>query len=177
MSVGHVDEIMLVVFESDSCSFLELLWVIDIDKIVVLHLLMTLVPWTVLGLRLVVEWIGRTFSFDAGHSQMTGFCSRSLQLFALATLLNVCPRYLPLCSAACSHLWCQSWFIFWTNFIKFIRSLPSFPRSLTSRACACFPWERRVPSLRSFYKHGFWEQIILWLISVFLFLLFLFCLC
>ena len=40
MSVGHVDEIMLVVFESDGCSFLELLGVIDINKIVVLHLLM-----------------------------------------------------------------------------------------------------------------------------------------
>ena len=44
MSVGHVDEIMLVVFESNGCSFLELLGVIDINKIVVLHLLMARVP-------------------------------------------------------------------------------------------------------------------------------------
>lgn len=49
MPLGHVDEIMLVVFESDSCSFFELLRVIDINEIVVLHLLMA---WMARVLRL-----------------------------------------------------------------------------------------------------------------------------
>ena len=43
MPISHVDEIVLIVFKSNSGSFLELLWVIDINKVVVLHLLMTLV--------------------------------------------------------------------------------------------------------------------------------------
>jgi len=41
MPISHVDEIVLIVFESNSGSFLELLWVIDINEVVVLHLLMT----------------------------------------------------------------------------------------------------------------------------------------
>ena len=39
MPLSHVDEIVFIVVESHSCSFLELLGVIDIDEIVVLRLL------------------------------------------------------------------------------------------------------------------------------------------
>jgi hypothetical protein len=105
MPVSHVDEVVLIVFESNGCSFLELLWVIDVDEVVVLHLLVAWVAGIALRLCLVVDGIGRTFSFDAGHTQMTCFWLRVLDLFALAALLNVCPGNLPLRSmAACSHL-------------------------------------------------------------------------
>ena len=142
MPLGHVDEIMLVVFESDSCSFLELLRVIDINEIVVFHLLMAgmaRIMSSIMGrLRLVVELIRRTFAFDTGDSQLTGLCFDISSLFVLARLFDVCPRDLPLCSmAACSHLRhfkCR--FIVFSLFLKFIRSLPSFPRMLTSRTCA-----------------------------------------
>lgn len=106
MSLGHVDEIVLIVFEPDSCSFLELLWVIDINKIVVLHLLMAWVACIVLRPCLVVKRIRRTFAFDAGDSELTGLCFAAFaDLVALARLFDVCLRRLSLCSmAARSHL-------------------------------------------------------------------------
>jgi len=148
MPISHVDEIVLIVFESNSGSFLELLWVIDINEVVVLHFLMTWMAWIAVSLWLVVKRIGRTFSFDASHAQMTWFCPRILDLVALAALLDVCLGDLPLRAvAACTHLGGKTWFIFGPYLIKFIRSLPSFPSLLTSWFLAL---ERRQRSSLSF---------------------------